>query len=111
MSAAAAASQRERKANNNPGAKRRLRLWLCFVILFVGWAGYVFYSQTSELHEKSKQLAQVRTKEQATQESLNQLKYEINRLNDPEYIGQLARKKYGLYKPGETPIRKSTDSN
>ncbi|ANS76370.1 septation ring formation regulator EzrA [Paenibacillus yonginensis] len=111
MSAAAAANQRERKTNSNAGAKRRLRLWFCFIILFVGWAGYAFYSQSSELHEKSKQLADIRAKEQATKDSLNQIKYEINRLNDPEYIGQLARKKYGLYKPGETPIRKSTGGN
>jgi cell division protein DivIC len=107
----ASVAQRERSTTTTAGARRRLRLWLGFVILFVGWAGYVLYSQTSELNVKSTQLSEVRAEEMATQENLKQIKYEINRLNDPEYIGQLARKKYGLYKPGETPIRKSTDGN
>nr|WP_223069022.1 septum formation initiator family protein [Paenibacillus caui] len=109
MRTAVAANHRERKGSGNAGTKRRLRLWLGFVILFAGWAGYMFYSQSVELTGRSKQLAQARANEQASIESLNQVKYEVNRLKDPEYIGQIARKKYGLYKPGETPILKSPD--
>jgi cell division protein DivIC len=42
-----------------------------------------------------------------SKQSLDQLEYELNRLKDPEYIGQIAMKKYGLYKPGEIPVRVS----
>ncbi|WP_138496110.1 FtsB family cell division protein [Paenibacillus pinistramenti] len=111
MRHASAANQKDSKANSSAGARKRLRLWLVCILVFAGWAGYVFYSQASEMNDKSKQLTVVRSQEKAKQDSLNDVKYEINRLNDPEYIGQLARKKYGLYKPGETPIRKSNSGD
>ncbi|MGG6312073.1 FtsB family cell division protein [Paenibacillus macerans] len=88
-------------------AKRRLRLWMGLMILFLGWAGYTFISQSGEIGAKSEQLAERQASKAASEQSLNQLKYEINRLNDPEYIGQIAMKKYGLYKPGEIPVRVS----
>ncbi|MEK5161376.1 septum formation initiator family protein [Paenibacillus sp. FSL R5-0527] len=89
------------------GARRRLRLWLGFMIVFLGWAAYTYISQSEEIGEKSQQLAKTQASGKQTEESLNQLKYEVNRLQDPEYIGQIAMKKYGLYKPGEIPVRVS----
>ncbi|MDU5947168.1 MAG: septum formation initiator family protein, partial [Paenibacillus macerans] len=62
---------------------------------------------SEEIGEKSQQLAKTQASGKQTEESLNQLKYEVNRLQDPEYIGQIAMKKYGLYKPGEIPVRVS----
>lgn len=111
MRETAKSERKERKAGSSNGAKRRLQLWLVVVILFGAWAGYMFYSQSTEIHAKAAQYSQTRNQEKAAEDNLNQIKYEVNRLNDPEYIGQLARKKYGLYKPGETPIRKSTDGS
>ncbi|WP_178020530.1 septum formation initiator family protein [uncultured Paenibacillus sp.] len=93
--------------NGSAFAKRRLRLWMGFMILFLGWAGYTFISQAGDIGGKSQQLAERQAAKAASEQDLNQLKYEINRLNDPEYIGQIAMKKYGLYKPGEIPVRVS----
>lgn len=89
------------------GARRRLRLWAAFMVLFLGWAGYTFISQSGEIGKKSVQLAERETARAENEQALNQLKYELNRLKDPEYIGQIAMKKYGLYKPGEIPVRVS----
>lgn len=110
MRAAAVTDQRG-KGSSKYGAKRRLRMWLCFVLIFVVWAIYIMYTQSVELTHQVKQLAGASAQQQASQTNLDQMKYEVKRLQDPEYIGQIARKKYGLYKPGETPILKSSNGN
>lgn len=92
-------------AVKSAGARRRIRLWMCFMVLFIGWAGYTYIAQSGEIGNKSLQLAERQASKEANEQTLNQLKYELNRLKDPEYIGQIAMKKYGLYKPGEIPVR------
>lgn len=92
------------------GAKRRLMLWMTFVIVFVIWAGYTFLVQNAQISDKSSNLAAQQTSKEETQKKLDQLKYEVSRLKDPEYIGQLARKK-GYYLPEETPIQVEESGN
>lgn len=75
------------------GAKRRLMLWMTFMIVFVIWAGYTFLVQNAQISDKSSHLATQQASKEDTLKKLEQLKYEVSRLNDPEYIGQLARKK------------------
>lgn len=101
------AKSKTQASNQMAGARRRIRLWLGFMIVFLGWAGYTYISQSGEIGVKSQQLEERRASMAAATQSLDQLKYEINRLQDPEYIGQIAMKKYGLYKPGEIPVRVS----
>ena len=86
------------------GARRRLMLWLTFVAVFAIWSGYTFLVQNAQISDKSSYLAKQQGSKQETQQQLEQLKYEVSRLKDPEYIGQLARKK-GYYLPEETPIQ------
>ncbi|WP_334075567.1 MULTISPECIES: FtsB family cell division protein [Paenibacillus] len=106
-----AAANTSHRKNQTPartaGASRRLRIWAAFMVLFLGWAGYTFISQSGEIGKKSVQLADRETVKAENEQTLNQLKYELSRLKDPEYIGQIAMKKYGLYKPGEIPVRVS----
>lgn len=89
----------------SPGARRRIRLWMTFMVLFIGWAGYTYVNQSGEIGSKSHLLAERTAIKSENEQALVQLKYELNRLKDPEYIGQMAMKKYGLYKPGEIPVR------
>ncbi|AWB42824.1 septation ring formation regulator EzrA [Paenibacillus sp. CAA11] len=109
--AASRSGQNSRNSKDNSGAKRRLKLWLAVVIIFIGWAIYMFIAQSGDIHEKSLQLAQTKQNLTISEQNLEQMKYEINRLKDPEYIGQIARKKYGLYQPWEIPIHKAADGN
>lgn len=90
---------------NAAGARRRLKIWATCIVLFLAWAGYTYYVQAEEISGKSQQLSETKASLDETQQKLEQLKYEISRLQDPEYIGQIAMKKYGLYKPGELPVR------
>ncbi|GIO58259.1 MULTISPECIES: FtsB family cell division protein [Paenibacillus] len=97
-------------AGHHAGARRRIFLWLTFMILFMGWAGYTFIDQNSQIADKSSELSKKLKLEAQTTQTKAQLERDVKRLNDPEYIGQLARKKYGLYLPGETPIHAESTS-
>jgi cell division protein DivIC len=90
------------------GAKRRRMIWLAGIIAFMGWAGYTYVKQESLIADKTGQLAVKQESKQGAVNSLNQLKYEVSRLNDDEYIGQLARKRYNMYPEGERAIRKES---
>ncbi|GAB6992568.1 FtsB family cell division protein [Paenibacillus pini] len=92
------------KTSKNAGARRRLMIWLSFMVVFVVWGGYTFIAQLGQMADKSAVLEKNQSAAAAVKQSENQLSYEVNRLHDPEYIGQLARKNFGWYKPGETPI-------
>lgn len=90
--------------SNVTGARRRIMLWLAFMICFTGWAGYTFFNQSTQMADKSAKLQEIKVTKTETDQALEELKQEVSRLQDPEYIGQIARKKYGMYLPGETPI-------
>ncbi|AKG36935.1 FtsB family cell division protein [Paenibacillus durus] len=87
------------------GAKRRKLIWVALMAVFFGWAGYIFFAQSALISDKSKELARKQESSKQVNNSLNQLKYEVSRLNDNEYIGQLARKWFNIYPKGEVPIR------
>lgn len=83
------------------GQKRRKRLLLLIIIPFCVWAGFTWYDQEAALSEKKQNLLKVG-------QSLNQVKlenqeliYQVNKLNDKEYIAEIARRDYHLSKPGE----------
>lgn len=91
-------------------SRRRLMLWMVFVVLFTIWALYTFFVQNAQISDKSSRLAAQQASQEETLKKLDQLKYEVSRLKDPEYIGQLARKK-GYYLPEETPIKVEGSGN
>jgi len=86
------------------GARRRLKLLLFVVVLFMSWAVYVFVTQYGQMSERSDQLKEASRKLTDAQAKNEELKLQIARLDDEEYIGQIARKEYGLGRPGEVPI-------
>lgn len=86
------------------GARRRLKLLLIVLILFMSWAVYVLVAQYGQMSERSDQLKEANRKLSEAQAKNEELKQQIARLDDDEYIGQIARKEYGLGRPGEVPI-------
>ncbi|GGG07961.1 hypothetical protein GCM10010912_60710 [Paenibacillus albidus] len=101
-------AEEKEKAGNNAlaaGAKRRRFIWVFSVVVFFAWAGYTFIAQNTLITDKSQLLAEKQESQKNVTASLNQLKYEVTRLNNDEYIGQLARKWYNMYPKGETAIR------
>ncbi|KQO14131.1 septum formation initiator family protein [Paenibacillus algorifonticola] len=93
------------KLTVNPGSKRRIKMWMMFIVLFMGWAAYTFFGQIQQQNATELRLAAVmKQKEEATNQA-QQLQQEIERLNDPEYIAQLATKGQGMVKEGEQQIQ------
>lgn len=96
--------QAPHKTIKNKGALRRRRMYMSMMALFLIWAGSTLWSQNVQIQNRNETLAEKRTEQKAVQKAWNELNIEVERLQDPEYIGQIARKKFGLYPPDEVPI-------
>ncbi len=83
------------------GQKRRIRFFLFFVLIFFIWTGYTAYLQSGLLSDKEQQLANLKEEQAAAQQLQAELTYKASRLNDKDYIAELARKNHYFSKPGE----------
>jgi Septum formation initiator len=91
-------------SNKASGAKRRYKLWLMFIVMFLCWAAYTLYGQMTEGMATGEKLASIEAQMEEAQQETERLKHEIEKLNDPEYIAQLATKEQGMVKQGERQI-------
>ncbi|MBO7748988.1 septum formation initiator family protein [Paenibacillus sp. MWE-103] len=91
-------------APNRAGTKRRLKLWLFFVVLFMGWALYTGITQMGRQGQAEDKLAAAKQKIDEATKQTEDLKLELKRLNDPEYIGLKATQEFGMVKKGEKQI-------
>ncbi|GAB6928031.1 hypothetical protein JCM10914A_20140 [Paenibacillus sp. JCM 10914] len=96
--------QAPQQQTKNKGARRRVKIFLAIMALFLVWAGSTLWSQNDRIRNQNEALEQKQGEYKTVELSLNQIRHEVERLQDPEYIGQVARKKFRLYLPNETPI-------
>jgi len=89
MSASARQPQRRELRS---GTKKRLKMLLFALFLFLVWTGSKLWDQFGEVNARMEQLEQAERRLAETRERNEAYKLEINRLNDPEYIEQLLRK-------------------
>ncbi|MFD2611536.1 FtsB family cell division protein [Paenibacillus gansuensis] len=94
-----------KKTSEQKGLRKRLRLYLFVMICFIAWAGSTLVGQGSKMNDTHSQLKALQKKQKDIELQSEQLKLQLNRLNDPEYIGQIARKDLGMSLPGETSIQ------
>ena len=87
------------------GARRRLKLLMIVMVLFMSWAAYTLINQYGQISDRRAELQENAKKLSDAQAKSEALRQEIARLNDPEYIGQIARKEQGMGLPGEQPIQ------
>ncbi|WP_028560713.1 FtsB family cell division protein [Paenibacillus pinihumi] len=93
------------KKTSYEGSKRRLKLWLIFVILFMGWAAYTMLNQGYSKGDTYERYLAAQSKLDEVKQQKEQLDQRVSMLNDPEYIQELARKEYGMTMPGEKQIQ------
>ncbi|MEK3884246.1 septum formation initiator family protein [Paenibacillus sp. PL2-23] len=86
------------------GSKRRYRLWMMFIILFMGWAGYTLFGQMQQQKATYQKLTAIEEGIEETRARTEELNKKVEQLNDPEYISQLATKELGMVKEGEQQI-------
>lgn len=97
------------KTAKDKGTLRRRRMYMGVMSLFLVWAGSTLWSQHVQIQNRSETLAEKRNEQKTAENSWKKLNEEVERLQDPEYIGQIARKKFGLYPPNEIPIIQPQD--
>lgn len=86
------------------GVRRRLKLLLFVVVLFMSWALYTYIVQQGQMSDRGQQLRETEKQLSDAKLKSDKLTQEVSRLNDPEYIGQIARKDQGMGMPGEQAI-------
>jgi len=77
---------------------------MMFIVLFMGWAGYTLFGQMQQQKATFEKLTTIESSIEETRTQTEALKREVERLNDPEYISQLATKEQGMVKQGEQQI-------
>lgn len=100
----ATATATAKKPAVTAAAKRRYKLWMSFILLFMGWAGYTLFGQMQQQQATHDKLTSIQTQIEAAKANNDELKRQVERLNDPEYISQLATKEQGMVKQGERQI-------
>ncbi|MDF2835772.1 MAG: septum formation initiator [Paenibacillus sp.] len=93
-----------KKSAGTAAAKRRYKIWTMFILLFLGWAGYTLFGQLQQQKATYEKLTSVESQIEAAKATNEELKRQVERLNDPEYISQLATKEQGMVKQGEQQI-------
>lgn len=92
------------KTPGNTGTKRRFKLWMMFIVLFMGWACYTIFGQMQQKNATGVKLNTILGQIDASAKETEAIKRQIERLNDTEYIEQLATKELGMVKKGESQI-------
>ena len=87
---------------NRKGQKRRMRLFFFVILCCFVWTGYTLYLQSDVLAQKKSELEELKKETAALLQKQEELSYEASRLNDEEYLAELARKRIYYTKPGES---------
>ena len=85
------------KASVNPKKALFFIAVSAFVIYFI----FVMISQQLIINRKNKEIDALEEKITATTQQTEKLEQELENLNDPEYLEQVARERLGLVRPNE----------
>ncbi len=96
---------RRTSSNRQQSGKKRLRLWAVVMLVLFVWGGYIWVGQSTAIANKASQLEASEGVKAQSETKLSDVRAEIKRLQDPEYISEIARKEYNMYKPEEIPIK------
>ncbi|MCP8971171.1 FtsB family cell division protein [Ectobacillus ponti] len=81
---------------------RRLAVFLAFALTVVVSLNVTFYKQKATIAEKQGSIAKLKQQADQLDTEEKQLKDEVNKLNDDEYIAEIARRDYFFSNKNET---------
>lgn len=84
--------------------KKRIRLPLLVILCTTGWAVASFWDQMGKLDASNSKLKELEITSAQKQQLNDELKREVLRLNNPEYLEQKIGKELHYIKPGETML-------
>ncbi|RAL23184.1 FtsB family cell division protein [Thermoflavimicrobium daqui] len=88
------------KQTLHPAARRRRMIWLGLMVFILSWAGVQLVIQQFRIWNKEEVLIQKQKELVVVKQQTNQLKKEVQQLNDTNFLLELAHK-LGYIKPGE----------
>lgn len=97
----AANREAKRKARMRAARNRRLLVFFVFALAMIGFLGSTIMNQNQRLEEKQIAKEQLEVELEEIQDLQENLKLQISKLDDDEYIAKLARKEYFLSEEGE----------
>lgn len=90
------------------GGTRRFKVRNLILAGAALWAAYVFlFVQTPNIQRLDEEQQRLGAEIQQTEQINQDLENKIEQLQDPNYIAEVARKKYMMIKPGETLFMES----
>ncbi|MBU9710174.1 FtsB family cell division protein [Evansella tamaricis] len=92
----------EHKVRRRKGLIRRLTVFGFVFIMILTFAGVTMFNQNAILAELNGKKSDLENELLYLQEQERNLAEEIDLLQDPEYIAEIARRDFFLTKPGET---------
>ncbi|WLD93473.1 septum formation initiator family protein [Alkalihalobacillus sp. AL-G] len=101
--------KQQRVVRRKKGLIRRLTAFGVLVVIIFTVMISTITSQSAVIAEKKEERQKAVERLQEVTKEKSQLKEEVNRLQDPEYIGEVARRDHSMSKPGETIFKVSED--
>ncbi|MGG1572705.1 FtsB family cell division protein [Fictibacillus sp. NRS-1165] len=97
--------QQKIDAKKKRGLYRRLAVFMVVFSFFAFMLISTITSQMATIEEKGKQEKYLKAKLVETKDKKSQLKDEVHKLKDVDYIGEIARRDYFMSKKGETVFK------
>ncbi len=94
--------KQERARRRKQGLLRRLTVFGVLVVVMFTVTIATLTSQAAQIAEKKEEKEAVEQRLEKIIAEKAQLSDEVNKLKDPDYIGEVARRDYYMSKPGET---------
>ncbi|MBR2567854.1 MAG: septum formation initiator family protein [Paenibacillus sp.] len=88
--------------------RRRIQLWLAFVVVFSGWGVYTYVGQMLKMQDLQQEFSAQEEVHSKTLQKRDELQNKVNKLNTEEYLLDIARSK-GMLRPDEILIRKQDE--
>lgn len=85
--------------------KRRVLIWGLLITIIISYIGVFSFNYWSKIMANRKEKIDLENKYNKLLSEEDQLNEEIKKLQDPEYVAQYAREKYGYSKEGEIKIQ------
>lgn len=101
--------KQQRAVRRKRGLIRRLTAFGVLVVVIFTVMISTITSQSAVIAEKKEERQKAEERLQDVKKEKAQLKEEVNRLQDPDYIGEVARRDHNMSKPGETIFKVAED--
>lgn len=85
--------------------KRRVLIWTLLIVIIISYLAVFSFNYWSKIMANRKEKSKLENEYNTLLQTEQDLKTQITKLQDPEYVAEYAREKYMLSKDGEIIIK------